>query len=534
MAALVILVVPLSGAVASSDNPYVGAYPGFGDGKVSYVNEFWFSENYTGTNTASISNAVGVTVSIAGAKQTCTLGICSEISSGWVYQAGTAAISSNGWNGFSGSSLETAPQVWDGGNETWHGLSDDLGALSSIAYVDETVYLDSGTVVFVYATHLTSGTITTQSYSFPMSQYGDPDNDFQIGTVATHGSPGCPDGIEEHFQVGVETQGSGDTGWKISYNVEGSYTVGWTKVSGGQAYYWGTAGDGVNVTQGADDCITDSGSTSGPWYVVGGSDLTGSNALYYDLNDKYAPGVVDFYYKSGSTVPDETQLWPSLSVDGENSSRTGSVTSVSTRLTTSNSNDLIYVACVVKPLTSLATVSNAKVTSPTLGTYTQRASVSETGAGPADYLYAYTFYAKSSGKLSSEKITCSATLSSGSANMDILVWGISGVNTASPFDSHSGVPDTCYSNSATGSLDCLSFTTSNANDMVLGVYAQLGSGTTFRIAAGYDTIDLNNGGPSSIAIYRITNSTGTYQPSVTSSNTGGVYVAIGDAIVAAT
>lgn len=232
-----------------------------------------------------------------------------------------------------------------------------------------------------------------------------------------------------------------------------------------------------------------------------------------------------------------TATAPTLGVDGSNSARSGSVTSVSAPLTTQDSGDLVYVACLVKPLTSSATVSSVTVSSPTLGTYTQRGSVEE-DANPGDILYAYTFYAVSTGTLNSESITCSATLSSGTANMGIYVWGISGADTSSPFDSNSGNPDswTCYSDTVTINLNCLSFTTENPNDMIIGIFGQLGSGTTFTNAAGYTTIAYNDGGPSGVAIYQVVSSAGTYAPSVTSSNSGApngaVYVAIGDAIVA--
>ncbi len=469
-------------------------------------------------------------VSVAGAELTCADNVCTEVPSGWMYQAYSFVVSSNGFDGYSGSTLEAQPNVWYEGSLVEAPVY-DLGNVGSVAYLYVTVYFDSGTIVFFYEAHLTSGSTESWQYSFSESQSGDSDNYFLVGTVS---SGSCPDGIAEYFQVGVEAQGTGDSGWRISYNVEGSGTVGWTETSGGTPYSWGKAADSGSVTQGAYACIEPLGSK---YASVGGGNFVGSNAYYYDLNHEFPSGVVDWYYSSGSTIPDQTLLWPSPSVDGENSSRAPSTTSVSTMLTTSNSNDLVYVACLIKPTTNSATVSSASVSSSGL-TYTKRASVEE-DANPGDILYAYTFYAVSMGTLSSQSIKCSVTLSSGSANMVVFVWGISGADTSSPFDSNSGNPDswTCYSDTVTTALNCLSFTTKNPNDMIIGVFGQLGSGTTFMDAGGYSTIAYNDGGPSGTAIYQLVSSTSTYTPSVISSNSGApdgaVYVAIGDAIVAA-
>ncbi len=524
---MIALLAPTSAFAA---NPYVAAYPSFGSGTVSDINQFWLWENYTGTNTASISNAIGAVVSVAGAEQSCTNGVCTEVPSGWMYQAYSFAVSSSGWGGYSGSALEAEPNVWYQGTLEAYQLH-DLGSVGSIAYLYVTVFFESGDIVFYYEAHLTSGSTVSWQYSFSESQYSDPDNSFLVGTVS---SGSCPDGTAEYFQVGVEAQGTGDAGWAINYNVEGSGTVGWTQASGGTLYQWGRAADSGTVTQGEDDCLEPLGSK---YLSIGGDNLVSSNAYYYDLNHEYPSGVVNWYYNSGSTIPDQTPLWPSPSLDGANDSRAPSTTSVSTMLTTSNSNDLVYVACLIKPTTQSATVSSVSVSSSGLA-YTQRASVEE-DANSGDILYAYSFYAVSADTLSSENVKCSATLSSGSANMVVFVWGISGADTSSPFDSNSGSPDswTCDSVMVTTALNCLSFTTKNPDDMIVGVFGQLGPGTTFTNAAGYTTAAYNDGGPSGVAIYQVVSSAGTYTPSVTSYNSGApagaVYVAIGDAIVAA-
>ncbi len=221
-------------------------------------------------------------------------------------------------------------------------------------------------------------------------------------------------------------------------------------------------------------------------------------------------------------------------IDGAVANWAGNVSSVSAVLIAVNPNDLVYVACLVKPTTSSATVSSVTVSSPTLGAFRMRAAVSEM-ANAGDFLYAYTFYAFTSLGQQIQNITCSATFSSGSANMDIIAWGISGANTTSPFGSSGGAPDTCYSDTLTSSLDCLRITASQPNAMVIGVYGQLGgaltTGQVTTFATPYYTIASINGGPSGIATCQDEHFIGTYTPSVTSSNSGGVYVAIGDAIV---
>ena len=69
-------------------------------------------------------------------------------------------------------------------------------------------------------------------------------------------------------------------------------------------------------------------------------------------------------------------------------------------------------------------------------------------------------------------------------NIDVQVFGILGANTASPFDSHSGLPYTGYSKGS--SIPTVTgVSTSNANDIILGLEGN--SGSTAETAGSYFT-----------------------------------------------
>lgn len=242
-------------------------------------------------------------VSTAGAKQYLC---CWKQGSGWVYQAGTLVTSST----YSpASSVEAEPQVWDcsgtGCTMIWS-KTQNFGTLSSINNEEEFIYFSSSSVItFEYDVHYTSGTIQVYTYTFNLSTYSDPDNSFQVGVVSASGS--CGSCIEMHLQAGLESPTT-QSGWNVNYNVSPNY-LWW--YNSGTLTSWAASGISAYAVQGSGAYITDSGSTGGTIYYVGGTNYSCANAFYYNAyGSSYPAGVVDWYYSGTcSTISTGTSLW---------------------------------------------------------------------------------------------------------------------------------------------------------------------------------------------------------------------------------
>ncbi len=172
----------------------------------------------------------------------------------------------------------------------------------------------------------------------------------------------------------------------------------------------------------------------------------------------------------------------SLAIDGSNSAESGSASSIAATLTTSHTNDVIiaYVSPVTQEPTAPPTVSS--ISGGGLTWHSRETGAVEDGA--EYYQNVDEWYAVASSTLSSATIT--ATLS-GTANQEvwITVFGISGANTASPFDPNTSVPAT---NAAT-SNPSTTMSTSNADDMLIyACSAYAGSNPS-----GWTSVEANNG-----------------------------------------
>jgi hypothetical protein len=112
--------------------------------------------------------------------------------------------------------------------------------------------------------------------------------------------------------------------------------------------------------------------------------------------------------------------------------------------------------------------------------YTQRGNTLSSGSN-AEAISEYYAVTDSS---HTGSFTITVTPSSYNRNFDVQVFGILGANTASPFDSHTGLP---YTGSSTGSSipTVTGVSTSNANDMILGLEGHLSS--TAETAGSYFT-----------------------------------------------
>src|SRR5437870_985300 len=138
----------------------------------------------------------------------------------------------------------------------------------------------------------------------------------------------------------------------------------------------------------------------------------------------------------------------SLALDGFTSNQASS-TSVSSPLTTTNSNDVIYVSVTAKGGTGINTPTATGLT------FTLRKSAGTTPKFA-------TYYAIASSPLSAVSITATA---SGASYVIMNAFGVSGANTASPFDSNAAIP---ASNTGTGNSHSVTISTSNANDFLIG------------------------------------------------------------------
>ena len=189
-----------------------------------------------------------------------------------------------------------------------------------------------------------------------------------------------------------------------------------------------------------------------------------------------------------------------LALDGSGSNSGEDNATVS--LTTTYANDTLYL--------SVATESNAAA--PTIAStpiliWTQRAVATYT-----DGVRAYTFYA-----IATASGVISITVTNEDYNLAVVVFGVSGSDTASPFDTASASTANGVSNSAS-----VSISTTNANDFVIGALGvSAGSSTTLTKDSSFTLIltqaygITTNGARQTSDEYRIVSATGTYTPTYT-------------------
>lgn len=166
----------------------------------------------------------------------------------------------------------------------------------------------------------------------------------------------------------------------------------------------------------------------------------------------------DQSYMIFASTPSGAALSSDGSVSGSFNAASGSVS-----LTTANSNDVIYVVVSIRT-TSSQTVSSVSGAGLTWNFRSARNSGTSAVRVEA-------WYAIASSPLSAASIT--VTLSA-AAKFTLVAFGISGANTASPFDPNVSIPASADGNSATPST---TITTSNSNDFIIGALAAQGTVT---------------------------------------------------------
>jgi hypothetical protein len=182
-------------------------------------------------------------------------------------------------------------------------------------------------------------------------------------------------------------------------------------------------------------------------------------------------------------------------------------------ISTTNENDLI----VVDIESNAARVTG--VSSPSLGSFTARANISDGNENIARY------YAVASSPLSSEVIT--VVTNTGVNFVSIIAYAISNANISSPFDAAVVTGLT----SGAGGVDPLSITTSHPQAMIIGTYREHSTAnTTGDAGAGYTQIGANPAGYM-LTEYRVVGP-GTYSVNQTGAASGDANGGIIDAIVA--
>ena len=153
-------------------------------------------------------------------------------------------------------------------------------------------------------------------------------------------------------------------------------------------------------------------------------------------------------------------------IDVSNTASTGGATSYTVSLTTTSTNDILYVA-VSTGSSNTATISGGSLT------WAQRASAAISGSRTLQ-----TFWAL---KTTAGAITITVTLSGSSAS-SVVAFAISGANTASPFDTTTSSTNTGSSTTASTTI-----TTTN-NDLIIGAVGVRTAGVAITKATGFTAI----------------------------------------------
>jgi hypothetical protein len=210
-----------------------------------------------------------------------------------------------------------------------------------------------------------------------------------------------------------------------------------------------------------------------------------------------------------------------LSLDGSTSiGASGSATATAT-LTTSRSPDVIIALVTIYTGSSSITISSI---SSTHLSFIKRGSINN-----ANHESIEEWYAVASSTLSSETITVTF---SASAYATGEIFGISGANTASPFDSNPGLPKTATGNSGTAA-SITGLSTSDANDVIIAGYGAPGGADSVTAGSSYTMIYHGHNPQNFGSEYQIVSST---QSGATVGFTGNTnyWAGIADAVTAST
>lgn len=148
------------------------------------------------------------------------------------------------------------------------------------------------------------------------------------------------------------------------------------------------------------------------------------------------------------------QAFAALAIDGSGSN-TGVASPITQAITTSNTNDII----IVWVFNDAATGGSSGITDTAGLSWTKRQTQNYGSGG----LFSMDeWYAISSGTLSGDTVSVAF---SGAVNGRIVVFGISGANTASPFDADASIP--AKNSTAASTTVSVTISTANTNDILI-------------------------------------------------------------------
>ena len=254
-----------------------------------------------------------------------------------------------------------------------------------------------------------------------------------------------------------------DSSATVTANYKTQYQVSFTVSPPGSGT---TTPSGTSVWEDAGVLSISANANSG--YMFSSWSVTGSITITNPLSPSTTATI------SGTGIITANFVTANLALDGSASTST-SGSSMTISLTTSKPNDLLYISVVESQGYTVSGITS----SPSL-TWTQRASVPFSSSRHLETWYAVW--------PSSGTITITITLT-GSSNAAAVAFGVSGADTASPFD---GTPRTATGSSTSPSV---TISTSNPNDFIIGALGVQNT-PTLTTGSGFTLIKTQTAGTS--------------------------------------
>lgn len=263
----------------------------------------------------------------------------------------------------------------------------------------------------------------------------------------------------------------------VSTSTNGSMLIGGFNVAGGNAYYPGTLGEVFDVSDQSNNApvehLSSTATFSSKAITFAFSSPSGGNATnWVSIVDALQPVTFQVDGTPGQTYT------------------TAGVTSLGVNLTTTKANDVI-VMVVYSSATGTTSCTVSSVSGGGL-TWTRRNGQSFS-TGSSNWAVEY-WTAVASAPLSAASITATLNKANPSANsgtLNMVAFGLAGLNTANIFDSHSGLP--VFNTSLVSSTTVTNtYSTSNAKDVILDM--QFGS-VSLTPPSGFTEIAHDTSGP---------------------------------------
>ena len=217
-----------------------------------------------------------------------------------------------------------------------------------------------------------------------------------------------------------------------------------------------------------------------------GNVLTSTDPLGRVTDYQYSAAYDHAYLTDESTLVSNSGPLATFGIDGTGSAAAGStpVSFLATKLNTTQP-DIIIVSTESAGGSAYPSVTSIKDTSGLV--WHSRKVYQVHGIGSAtDYFDTEEWYAYSTVPLTNDVIN--VTISSATKKFAMNAFGVSGANAFSPFDPNSGLPAIASGSTTSPSV---SISTSNANDMLIGVIMENG-GLSVTPGSGFSTVAANS------------------------------------------